>query len=584
MGTTRLFLSLLASWSALAAGVVLPGFSFQSPLVKLGPQEASIPWDAPPPDNRSDNLVFFRLATLLQHWPNTRYPSGQSVVPGIVPIGTTLYHGRSNAQPPTTTEWLAFDPEHAIVFARGVNSRLFTFVATRPLRVLYFDGSSAAKLSSGSLDTQQLLAWGTTGKGDGMRDERRIIADLCEWGKDLGIDGYVRMEQSFEIMHCDFSENLNLVSGLHILPTEGGRRGGRGGPRDTRSNLDDPDATATSHPLARPVGPDVSPSPTDEPHRPPRPPSEPRPPNWRGELPDGEQRGFEMFQAGAWHNRAPGEVRVRLDSARLVTLYDPALLSGLKLREGKEKVLHRGKGMSHEDISTWRGWITDTLRGEKPVASGVDWPALTTVIMDRYGARLEYLQSLLHPDRISRNATAVVQDVRSQLMLMLVTDITADYVPSDSRHTTSPFPARSSQVRQREAQDYTWVEPIATHCSSFLVSHLPREKMTREERTLYAAVSGTQAEICRVLSLLWAEAYDLSPLAQAEDMAKDWRERVDGLMGWLDWPMWNRCNPECGLDVSLKWAIVSGTDIFMEDYVFHSDLADGNRKNAGWWH
>ncbi|KAG8747755.1 hypothetical protein FRC10_011884 [Ceratobasidium sp. 414] len=348
-------------------------------------------------------------------------------------------------------------------------------------------------------------------------------------------------------MHCDFSENLKLVSSLHILPTEGGRSGS-GGPRARRPNLNDRDAPARARPLAGLTDLDVSPSPADEPRRPPRFPSEPRPPNWKGALPDGEQRGFEVFQAGAWHNRAPGEVRVRLDTARLVTLYDPALRSGLKLRAGKEKVLHRGKGMSREDISTWRGWITDTLRMDKLATSGVDWPALTTVIMDRYGARLEYLQSLLHPDRISHNATAVIHDVRSQLMLMLVTDITADYIPSNGRLTAPASLARSSRIRRRETQNHTWVEPIVAHCSSFLVSHLPNEKMTREERTLYAAVSGTQAEICRVLSLLWAEAYDPSPLAQAENMAKDWRERVNELMRWLDWPMWNRCNPECSLD------------------------------------
>ncbi|KAG8752700.1 hypothetical protein FRC12_011824 [Ceratobasidium sp. 428] len=201
--------------------------------------------------------------------------------------------------------------------------------------------------------------------------------------------------------------------------------------------------------------------------------------------------------------------------------------------------------MSQEDISTWRVWVTNTLRSNKPSTSGVDWPALTTVIMDRYGARLEYLQSLLHPDRVSQNATAVIQDVRSQLMLMLVTDITADYVPS----VNSPAATTSSAPpRQQEIQNYTWVEPIAAHCSSFLVSHLPKEKMTREERTLYAAVVGTQTEICRVLSLLWSEAYDPSQSVPAEEVASSWREQVDALIIWLDWPMWNRCKPACGLD------------------------------------
>lgn len=82
-----------------------------------------------------------------------------------------------------------------MMFARGSGSRLFTFVATRPLRVLYFDGSSAAKMDTGSMDTQDLLAWGKV-ENNTMLYERRRIMDLCEWGKDLGVDGYVRMEMS----------------------------------------------------------------------------------------------------------------------------------------------------------------------------------------------------------------------------------------------------------------------------------------------------------------------------------------------------------------------------------------------------
>ena len=31
---------------------------------------------------------------------------------------------------------------------------------TQPLKLLYFDGSSAAKMSDGTLDSQDLLTWG----------------------------------------------------------------------------------------------------------------------------------------------------------------------------------------------------------------------------------------------------------------------------------------------------------------------------------------------------------------------------------------------------------------------------------------
>lgn len=120
---------------------------------------------------------------------------GQSVVPGTIPIGTTLYHGGLTEQPPPKGEWLAFDAEHAADFARGPTRRLFTFVTTRPLRILYFDGSSAAKLSTGALDTQDLLAKGMIGNNT-MREEWGRLDELCGWGRETKIDGCVRMEMS----------------------------------------------------------------------------------------------------------------------------------------------------------------------------------------------------------------------------------------------------------------------------------------------------------------------------------------------------------------------------------------------------
>ncbi|KAH7345616.1 hypothetical protein B0J17DRAFT_713173 [Rhizoctonia solani] len=494
-------------------------------------------WDAPPAGDSYDNQIFFRLATLLQLWPNTRYPSGESlylrlsvkdrlpsftcigasIVPGTIPVGTTLYHGRSTAELPSRPDWLAFDPEHSVLFTRGPNSRLFTFVTTRPLRILYFDGSSAAKLTTGAADTQDFLAWGHIGNQT-FSEERALINDLCKWGKPFGIDGYVRMELSFEVMYCDFYQAIEVVSSLHILPTEAGRM--PGGP-----------------PGKGPGGP----APPGEPKLHGRPPEEPRPPHWKGALTPMKQRSFEGFQAGAWHHRAPGEVRVRLDVARLVSLYDPILRSGAQVRKGLEKVQHRGKGLSQEDIDTFRAWVIDSVKPGTPVTSGVDWQALTTVIMDRYGSRLEYLQLLLNPGSISANATTVVQDVRTQLMIMLMPDLTPDTVPSNTTSTASSTAAEYSQASE-------WVKPILDHCSSFLVSHLPRNKFTREERTLYAGVSGTLYEICRVLSLLWSEAYDPLPTTPPLDLVNRWRGQVEELMQWLDWPMWNKCTPECDLD------------------------------------
>ncbi|KAF8734506.1 hypothetical protein RHS02_06813, partial [Rhizoctonia solani] len=570
MGLTGLLTCLLAG-SQLAYGLVVPAStlaqkSFASPPALVSQHSSGEQlWDSPPSDDSYDNQIFFRLATLLQHWPNTRYPSGKisgsdethqrpahcdlhigsSIVPGTVPVGTVLYHGRSSAEIPSTPEWLAFDPEHSVLFARGSDSHLFTFITTRPLRVVYFDGSSAAKLTSGAADTQNLLAWGHI-RNQTFSEERALINDLCEWGKASNIDGYVRMEMSFEIMYCDFNQGLEVISNMHLLPPEsddhmpGGPPGeGPGGPPPPNK----PDLPDRLYSLLPPPPP--------PPTRPgPHFPKAPRPSNWKGALTSMKERSFEAFQAGAWHRRAPGEVRIRLDAARLVTIYDPALRSGAQIRKGLEKVQHRGKGLSKADIDTFRGWVTDSVQLDAPVTSGIDWPALTTVIMDRYGSRLEYLQFLLNPNPVSANSTAIVQAVRKQLMIILMPDLTPDTIPHNATRTSSSAAAQYSQIRRRETQirAQEWVRPIYDHCSSYLVSHLHHEAFTREEQTLYAGIRGTLRETCRVLSLIWSEAYDPLPETNSADLVIRWRTQIGGLMQWLDWPMWNKCTPECDLD------------------------------------
>jgi hypothetical protein len=75
----------------------------------------------------------------------------------------------------------------------GDNSkcRHLTLAATRPLKVLYFDGSSGAKMKDGEMDTQDIVAWGKV-SSDRFFDERNRINDLCEWGKKYQLDGFVR--------------------------------------------------------------------------------------------------------------------------------------------------------------------------------------------------------------------------------------------------------------------------------------------------------------------------------------------------------------------------------------------------------
>jgi hypothetical protein len=114
------------------------------------------------------------------------------MVPAKIPMGTILYHGRTDNRVPDVPEWLAFDFEHAYLFCVGP-CYVISLQAKRDLRLLYFDGSSAAKMKDGPMDSQDLIAWGKPEPEKLMSDRERLKA-LCDWGKPLGLDGFVRME------------------------------------------------------------------------------------------------------------------------------------------------------------------------------------------------------------------------------------------------------------------------------------------------------------------------------------------------------------------------------------------------------
>jgi hypothetical protein len=107
--------------------------------------------------------------------------------------GTVLYHGRSNATYPTQPDWLAFDFEHAYLFARGSNGHVFSFMVNRPLKLVYIDGAGAAKMYGGPMDSQDIIGWRGVYPNKTWEEHKRIRA-MCEWAKTVGVDGFVRQE------------------------------------------------------------------------------------------------------------------------------------------------------------------------------------------------------------------------------------------------------------------------------------------------------------------------------------------------------------------------------------------------------
>ncbi|KAG2030444.1 hypothetical protein BDR03DRAFT_974581 [Suillus americanus] len=402
---------------------------------------------------------------------------------------------------PSGPEWTAMDPEHSVFFSRGNGSDWhLTLSATRPLKVLYFDGNSAAKLSEGTMDTQDIIAWGEP-RPERFLDERDRIDDLCTWGKEFGIDGFARMEMSFEIMLCNFTAGVEVVSFVHLTL-----------PRDDRPF---PPPTSLDHYYT-----------------------------WI--------RSFEFMHSGSWHDRYPGDSRIVLDLTGLVSLYDTALAPSLiSVRTGLERCGHRVLGISPDDISRVMRNLIKVVTRPHPVGSGIDWKTLIHVIVDRYADRLELTQYLLNvtssdPQELLERAKLA----QTQLRVML-TPYLLHSTPIPSAGTSGIY---SSQ----------WASPIFSLCARTHTSQITNLKplMTSSELLLLKAVEDTTREICRVTTKMWAVGVTsgldtlfpvkLNGELDVTQIMNVWRQDIQKLMSWLDWGVWIKCRPACGPEVGSK--------------------------------
>ena len=132
-------------------------------------------------------------------------------------MGTILYHGRPDNLVPDVPEWFAFDFEHAYLFCVSP-CYVISMQAKRALRLLYFDGSSAAKMGDGPMESQDIVAWGKP-QPDMHFAERQRISALCEWGKPYGLDGFVRME--FHLCVFPMAECIVYLKLIIILSQRG---------------------------------------------------------------------------------------------------------------------------------------------------------------------------------------------------------------------------------------------------------------------------------------------------------------------------------------------------------------------------
>ncbi|KAJ7074538.1 hypothetical protein C8F01DRAFT_1242771 [Mycena amicta] len=289
--------------------------------------------NTPPSPNATGNLVFNTISSLLQHWPNTRYHSGHTIVPGVIPPGTLLFHARSDPQVPTAREWASTDPEFARIFCQEQPEEcwLLTLVTVRPLRMLYFDGSSATKRPDGPMDTQDLIAWGAVlPERSTVEWEYERLDRMCDWGQETGFDAFNAAQLR--------NYALRLYRGVQTV--------------------------SLSHLQTDPVFP---------------------------------HHGYSFIHSSEWHDHFPGELRIHLDLTHAVSMYDVDLAPSLVGRRfvANDRREHRVLGIDQADIDRVRDRVSQ-IPMTSASKSGIDWMALFKVIRDQHAKRLQVLQGTLH--------------------------------------------------------------------------------------------------------------------------------------------------------------------------------------------
>ncbi|GME53134.1 purine nucleoside phosphorylase [Neofusicoccum parvum] len=94
--------------------------------------------------------IFSSINGLFEQWANTFFPNGHTIAACEVPAHTLFYHGRHDTDMPPSPEFLAFDVEMAYgIMGNLPDSRMLTYRTTRPVKCLYFDGTSANLMSAG---------------------------------------------------------------------------------------------------------------------------------------------------------------------------------------------------------------------------------------------------------------------------------------------------------------------------------------------------------------------------------------------------------------------------------------------------
>jgi len=495
--------------------------------------------------------IFDSTFSLLKQWPNSFSPNGHSLVAGIVPPNTRLYHAQRYPGAPHKPTYFAFDAEMSVgIYGQFGTNALVTMTNRKALNVIYVDGHSASLTTTGSLDSQFAILTGEVKQDpeyDQTYDENARASAWCEHLSDLKMDGIVRMNAGFEVMVCDYA-----VSGLQQISVTNMTVPGKDGSKKGDPKL------------------------PNDPNR--------QPPHGWGNI-FAEQGSWEWLRSGTWHygNQAGTggmikERRVILDLCRMITFYDPALQSlsgshhggirgndtyqnGWGFRRG-----HRLVGISQEDMAKVYDWNRKayTVSDSKHLpCSGTDWQLVTETITLQHKARLREVARLLREAETSSDETPrLLGNVRSLIHAAIVS------------HWEYPEATGKSLAETRDA--------VKTRCSSAYSGHIELQFVNEFELVLKTAVEEVLQRLCSVEvdTFIWTEEHLNGQATPTPDL-RSILTPIKSVLHDLGWDSWENCPRQCAeheLCYIPMWPIIYAPEMHQGGIYGGSVLSDDDME------
>ncbi|KAH8896897.1 hypothetical protein GQ53DRAFT_743408 [Thozetella sp. PMI_491] len=204
---------------------------------------------------------------------------------------------------------------------------------------------SAAKSEYGTLDTTDYVlldypVGSRPGNGKAHMEELARANELCAWGEEYDVDGWIRMEAGFEIIYCDFSEH----GGLDLLSAYGN-------PLENETiQSDNRDGLGEYSPMGR----------------------------------------FEWLRAAAarYHGHPPS--RVEIDFSGMVSLFSYSL--DLWEPDSSRSELPRANKTSKEERQAIRARLGQVMAARKGMArSSIKWQSIVDNIISHYSGAIRML-------------------------------------------------------------------------------------------------------------------------------------------------------------------------------------------------